>query len=738
MSLSDGAQRSYQRLEFFFKRHFSEEICDALRCAEPCIVVGQKHDHAFKFVVLTDHALYILANPPKTENDIELSIELQCIFDINQVHDLPDFLSGDLKNHAQHLTFRWIQKKHGTPTGVRPSVKTRIRSPQVYARGAKSKYDKNEDDFVLTFSSDSIKGKSSSKDNILISEDRDSNVKKNSRTSLRFNLEPDDCHPSRRSASELREPASSITKASHRDLQDKNSEAQVDNKSAPFSRPLPPPMPGTEKINASSVVNLKRSGRPHRFHSERAIDNKKTNDQACMVHSYSDSRLSSKVSISLQEPAMQYSTVDTKPPSPVSLIANDIPSNNSSSSSLNRSFSERIGSLFGKSSTRNSSRELGALQNVSTSGQRLANVQSRERSKSMEDKMVEEQPEEYSLDIYLLREESNFIPLLRSTVINDLLTKTEEMAVSREVFGNAFSSRILEEFNKLKNDLLLCTSIEEAFILTKELLAGSKGNSHLKTLFWKNPELIQYYVGTLNSYLLEQDTITMHGDRADEIDYMLVIIDLIMSMILNTEICPSRNKVIFGQRGSLVYKLARLLLIKPDLPNRRELGQLSPAAALLLAGIDSNDTKSAKEKEASLITFISSIYVDIDLQLLLDEWTDACSGLLYELIRATEQSKWTHHEGKEISLQLIMDVVERHANIEHYLKKIIDGIIQRLLKGRAVLKFSVAILLFRQFSLLRVILESSPKLRRYVADNYYEEFRCVSINDDFALLTLDN
>ncbi len=79
-------QRSYhQRLETFFKRHFCEEICDALRIAEPCVIVGPTFDHAFKFVVLTNDVLYILANPPKSENDVEMSIELQHIHDANQV-----------------------------------------------------------------------------------------------------------------------------------------------------------------------------------------------------------------------------------------------------------------------------------------------------------------------------------------------------------------------------------------------------------------------------------------------------------------------------------------------------------------------------------------------------------------------------------------------------------------------------------------------------------------------------
>ena len=49
------------------------------------MVVSQNYDHAFKFIVLTDDTLYILANPPQLGSDIESSIGLQFVNDINQV-----------------------------------------------------------------------------------------------------------------------------------------------------------------------------------------------------------------------------------------------------------------------------------------------------------------------------------------------------------------------------------------------------------------------------------------------------------------------------------------------------------------------------------------------------------------------------------------------------------------------------------------------------------------------------
>ena len=83
--MEDASYRTHQRLECFLRRHVSQEVCDALRISEACIVVGQNYGHAFKFVALTDDQLFILANPPQNENDLELTIELQHIKELHQV-----------------------------------------------------------------------------------------------------------------------------------------------------------------------------------------------------------------------------------------------------------------------------------------------------------------------------------------------------------------------------------------------------------------------------------------------------------------------------------------------------------------------------------------------------------------------------------------------------------------------------------------------------------------------------
>ena len=83
--MEDGGYRTHQRVECFVKRHLGQEVCNSLRISEPCIVVGGSYSHAFKFIVLTDDTLFIFANPPQAENDIEMRIDLQQISEVKYV-----------------------------------------------------------------------------------------------------------------------------------------------------------------------------------------------------------------------------------------------------------------------------------------------------------------------------------------------------------------------------------------------------------------------------------------------------------------------------------------------------------------------------------------------------------------------------------------------------------------------------------------------------------------------------
>lgn len=69
------------KFESFLKRTITEEAFERIRAYESCIVVSEKENKSFKFVVLSDEWIYLTENPPKTlQNAVHLkdvtSVEL--------------------------------------------------------------------------------------------------------------------------------------------------------------------------------------------------------------------------------------------------------------------------------------------------------------------------------------------------------------------------------------------------------------------------------------------------------------------------------------------------------------------------------------------------------------------------------------------------------------------------------------------------------------------------------------
>ncbi|XP_065066556.1 uncharacterized protein C12orf56-like [Rhopilema esculentum] len=712
--MEDGGYRTHQRVECFVKRHLGQDVCNSLRISEPCIVVGGSYSHAFKFIVLTDDTLYIFANPPQAENDIEMRIELQQISEVKYVHDIPEFLSGDLQKNAQHFRMTYRKSDLSPQANLKPEQKNNGK--------------RNASSYLKTFQENPVGSKtavgaenqpaagrnsnSSVIDELMREDGRSSTIR------FKFDDHDDDCQIGRdRSYSDpLRitelpaEAKAAIAvplklnasqNVRRKGAKEPNgSEKTISNRT---SRPLPPPAPGTEMTNAMIIKgspNLRVSGRRRRM-GDRKPDDSKSKDGA--VQTISDPCLrgahpSESSAIRHKSfPLDRYSHVEM--PDLASRSTSFLTTEkNGSSKHLNQSLSARIGSFFGKTDEKASLK----------SGISKTKTPATQDDNFYEEDVFPTDSNVATVDVYLLNGESQMVPLLKSTRINSIMSKTLRMGRVRERSSSVDRSKMLEEFNLLKEDILNCTEIERAFILTKELLSGATKRPLIKTLFWKTQELINYYHTILDSYLINHAKIVFHGDEADELDYMLIIADLIVCMIFNTEILQSRNKILFGHRGSIVYKMMKTSMWKPDLLKKQESQVLSNAAALLLAGVDHQRQQSDKE---------------IELDNLLGEWTDACSSLVYELLNATEQCSWTYRETKEISLHNLITNMESHSQVESFLQDLIGRILMRLLKGHSFLKHSEVVLLYKQFTVLSYVIEYSPALSKFLSDHYYEEFR---------------
>jgi len=75
-------QKKNSKLESFLFRSLPEQKFERIRGYESCIVVSEKENKSFKYVILGDECLYLTENPPKC---IQEAVPLADIIDVELV-----------------------------------------------------------------------------------------------------------------------------------------------------------------------------------------------------------------------------------------------------------------------------------------------------------------------------------------------------------------------------------------------------------------------------------------------------------------------------------------------------------------------------------------------------------------------------------------------------------------------------------------------------------------------------
>ncbi|XP_068936861.1 uncharacterized protein C12orf56 homolog isoform X2 [Petaurus breviceps papuanus] len=92
--------RRNSRLDSFLKRHLRQEVYDAIRAYELCIVVSDTEHRTFKYVVLSDRLIYLTENPPRSIRGV---VALKDVQTIDLIDDYPEFLNGPDREINQHI-----------------------------------------------------------------------------------------------------------------------------------------------------------------------------------------------------------------------------------------------------------------------------------------------------------------------------------------------------------------------------------------------------------------------------------------------------------------------------------------------------------------------------------------------------------------------------------------------------------------------------------------------------------
>ncbi|XP_012943380.1 uncharacterized protein C12orf56 [Aplysia californica] len=754
------------KFESFLKRSISEEAFERVRGYESCIIVSEKENKAFKFVVLSDEWIYLTENPPKT---LQEAVHLKDVTSVELVNEFPDFLTGSERTNTQHIAVSYVT----TEPPRRRSLRRSRRSPRGSVTdlnadrsntstplGYASSLDGTADEGGLVnlslgslqqsrpVSRGSAKGSLQAKKKKKPSGLNDSWDHDSILRSLKEEIEEDmleDIEEDRLSIIRSGEPSRAVGRLAGSRLNTSNGDSfsnsgggarpvpglgntsdsvSIRSSSQQSVRPLPP-LPRTGAFETEAKPSFSEAEMQKLLGSTEVKEVEKVDSKGCchffkccrgqknqvapickntLTKNNSESdHLDSKL-----DPLQQLQTGSSFGGSQLSTTLGGQPYSRNSSLKGSRSGTPLLEADRNINELNTSSTDLGRA--ASFMGFNTLSV----------DGMMERR--KCVLNIYLLNLTSPFLMLLKSAWSNYVIRSTLALepehieittlpdAMSVQSSEQTWRDKIERRYNKMKRDLFQPgQGLETQFSLVDELLTAVQANFMLKKLFWRNPDVFSFMILQLQKFLpgssAPLSTEEGKAQRADELEFVILLLSTINVMFRESETLPSRMQTLRLESGKMVTELLKILMCQPDIPYRPL--TLTKHWSAPFAG----SKQGASEKN-----------LDEELSRLKTEYIRTAIASMFELFLVAKQASSDEMEILTITGMTTLFKEEKTA------EKFVDRLLAQIMELVSLSRFDQltpahAIQVFQMFSLLLVFLEQNKAVVTHVRNHYYEEFK---------------
>jgi hypothetical protein len=321
------------------------------------------------------------------------------------------------------------------------------------------------------------------------------------------------------------------------------------------------------------------------------------------------------------------------------------------------------------------------------------------------------------LNIYLLSLDSPFHSFFASAWNNYLIRSTlllepEQFEISADLAALSSSVRDKGElkYMKIKQSLLRPNlSLEEKYILVDQLCSNTKSNVAFKKLFWKNSDMLSFFIDQLQKYVPKsgqaRNTDEDKAKRADEIELSILVLSAVNLMFRETEVLPARLQTLKLEGGKHISTLLKTLMSQSNVTSQPM--TLSKHWSVPVTG----GRKLHPDGN-----------VDEELSRLNSEYTQTLITAVFELILAAKQMP-----AEEVSILTVPGII----SLFHKMKatdKFVDCLLSQIMRLVTLSRFDLltpiqTLLVFQTFYLLLTFLEHSSSVVGHVRNKYYEEFR---------------
>ncbi|XP_059161430.1 uncharacterized protein C12orf56-like isoform X2 [Physella acuta] len=718
------------KFESFLKRCLSEQEFERIRGYESCVVVSEKENKAFRFIVLSDEKIYLTENPPKT---IEEAVHLKDIVSVELVNEFPEFLRGNERNNAQHIAITYMtfvprrrslrNKSKGSQRGSVVSLST-DRSNASTPIGYDNPLDSSapEDQGYLTQSSASLPtslptSRPTSRDSTKPSALQ--NKKKKKTPGLNDSLDHESILRSLKEEKE-EEMMETIDEQNMPTNRSTNTE---------HSRTKPPPQgrqqTRTDSINSTAQTPLytqQKNGVSDKqillhTQSQQHTQDKKVNKTACCFLFGCYRTQKNQV-----VPASKSGTIPDKRQS-VELSSQMYSQQNTNSNNL---YGNSLAQLSGFPTASRSSSLIGSRsgtpmldteRNINHLNMSTSDLGSYISFNGLNTLSVDglPVPRRCVLNVYILNQTSPLLILLKSAWHNYIIKstlalepETLEISTNPKILSASNREKVEHEYLQLKRRLLQPNlSMEDQFVYIDQLYNATKSSFIIKKLFWKHSDLFALLVTELKKYVpCSKSSLTSEEgkiQRADEMEFSILVLSTLNLMFRETEIVPSRLHTLKLEGGKHLSDLLNIVVSQPDLPYQ----PLSRHWSTPAVGAKGTDVKRNVNEE---------------LVRLKTEYTKTAICSLFELFMVAKQAA-----GDELEILSVSGMIGACTKLKAT-EKFVDRLVTQIMELVSLSRFELltptqSMFVFQMFTLLLTFVEVNKSVISYVRNNYFEEFK---------------
>ena len=170
------------------------------------------------------------------------------------------------------------------------------------------------------------------------------------------------------------------------------------------------------------------------------------------------------------------------------------------------------------------------------------------------------------LDVYTIKTNSTLLEFMKYAFQNSRIYAQISNSASKEVEYSLPQTSIESLFDEIKTELIKAKELTKKFTICRELIYAAQQYTHIYTLFWKDTSVLSRFLTELQLYLIQELTPTVPNNRADEMEFVILLITGIKHC-MNYPCTIQLRVTVLNSNISLLKSLIQLALTDPFKPD---------------------------------------------------------------------------------------------------------------------------------------------------------------------------